>query len=111
MTTTKSFISSVGAKLQGRYSYYNMTFPPLQAAITRVWSGISLESVEQARELAAVTRMESGLCAFTHINRKKYDTFRCVDSNMKMFVNGILPLIKSSLNGTTSFHGEIKIPS
>ena len=27
---------------------------------------------------------------------------------MTMFVNGILPLIKSSLNGTTSFHGEIK---
>lgn len=27
---------------------------------------------------------------------------------MMMSVNGILPLIKSSLNGTTRFHGEIK---
>lgn len=82
--------------------------PWLFSQITRVWSGISLESGEQARELAAETRMKSDLCAFTNIIRKKYDTSRCVDSNMTIFVNGILPLIKSTLNGTTSFHGEIK---
>ena len=37
MATKKTFISSVGAKSQGRYSYYNMTFPPLQAAKSFSW--------------------------------------------------------------------------
>ena len=67
------------------YPPYTSKWNPIEhrlfSQITRVWSGISFESVEQACELAAEARTKSGLCVFTNINRKKYDTSRGVDSN------------------------------
>jgi len=54
------------------YPPYTSKWNPIEhrlfSQITRVWSGISFESVEQACELAAEARTKSGLCVFTNIN-------------------------------------------
>ncbi len=40
MATTKTFISSVGAKSQGRYSYYKMLSEARQGDLVKVKRGV-----------------------------------------------------------------------
>ena len=45
MATTKTFISSVGAKSQGRYSYYKMLSEARQGDLVKVKRGVYMECV------------------------------------------------------------------
>ena len=67
MATTKTFISSVGAKSQGRYSYYKMLSEARQGDLVKVKRGVYASPEQLADTMVDIdTLVPNGiLCSFS----------------------------------------------